>query len=267
MKALLYLTVALTACASATRDQGGGLTPDAAEGMVGGRPDSGGGTGVDADIPPPIDAAPLPDAPMGQMQVTLSQTNNMNLAAGKTVACSSSDPFFGIPIATRDNSWYRVFKLSDHGVTGAFNVQRVTFWTDYAAAGSGTSQPATIKVGTYAGTVDADTLTTSQITYVATQAIQIPNADSANGTPAPIDTNISAMIPAGSNLIVELALPDGYNDENFFYIGVTAGGETKKGYIRATPSGCNMTSPKALTSAGGLNKADNSILLTVTGTK
>ena len=143
----------------------------------------------------------------------------------------------------------------------------MTFWTDYAYAGTGTTQPATIKVGTYSGTIEADTLDTTKITSLATQAVTIPDADSANGADPPIATNISATVPAGANLIVEIALPDGYNDGNFFYLGVSAGGESKKGYLRATPSGCNMTSPKALTTAGGLNRADNAALITVTGTK
>lgn len=258
MKGLLYLVLLLSACASAS-----------VEDMVGGRPDGGGpgpGSGKDANMMPLPDAAPLPDAPPGMQQVTLSQTNNTTLAAGRAVACLGRDPIFNLPAGTRDNSWYRVFKLSDHGITGQFNLQRVSFYTDYAYGGSGVTQPATLKIGTYSGTVEADTLTVASITPITSMPITIPDADSSDGVDPPVETNISATIPAGSNLIVEVALPDGYNDGNFYYIGVSAGGETKKGYIRATPSGCNMTSPKALTSAGGLNIADNSVLLTVTGT-
>lgn len=265
VKALVYLTLALAGCATAARDAGGQGSPDGG-GLGGGHPD--GGVGKDADTTPPVDAAPLPDAPMGQTQVTLSQTNDMMMAAGKSVACRTLDPIFGtIVLGTSDNSWYRVFKLADYGITGPFNLQRVTFWTDYASAGTGTTQPATLRVGTYAGSVEADTLNTSQITNVGTAQIQIPDADSANGTPPPVETNISATVPVGSNLIVELALPEGGNDGNYFYIGVTAGGESKKSYIRSANSLCNITPPKALTSPGGLNKPDNSILLTVTGTK
>jgi hypothetical protein len=259
MRGLMYL-VLISGCASAGRDE-----------VVGGRPDGGpggGGSGSGKDagmMPPPVDAAPLPDAPAGQQQVTLSQTTNMTIAAGRAIACSSS--VLGVPVGTRDNSWYRVFKLSDYAITGTFNLQRVSFYSDYAYAGTGFTQPATLKIGTYAGTVDADTLTVASITPITSMPVTIPDADSSNGVDPPVDVNISAMIPAGSNLIVELALPDGYNDGNFYYIGVSAGGETKKGYIRATPAGCNMTTPKALTSAGGLNIADNSIMLTVTGTK
>ncbi|HEX5061040.1 MAG TPA: hypothetical protein VFV99_16850 [Kofleriaceae bacterium] len=258
MKGLLYLVLLLGACATASREDVVGERPD-------GGPPGGGGSGKDASVIPPVDAAPLPDAPPGQQQVTLEQTNNNTMAAGAAIACSSS--IAGIPVGTRDNSWYRVFKLSDYGITGAFTLQRITFYTDYAYAGSGTSQPASLKIGTYSGTPDTDTLTTGSIANLMTVPIMIPDADSSGGTPPPVITDVTVNIPANSNLIVELALPDGYADGNFYYIGVSSGGEAHKGYIRATPSGCNMTMPKSLTSATGLNQPTNSILLSVTGTK
>ena len=209
---------------------------------------------------PPVDAAPLPDSPPGQQQVTLSQTNDMTPAAGKGIACGRG----GLFPSTADNSWYRVFKLTDYQINGAFNVQRVTFYSDYAYAGSGVTQPATLKIGTYSGTLDADTLATGSITPITSMPITIPDN---TGAPAAVATNITATIPAGSNLIVEVALPDGAATLNEFYIGVSAGGEQKKGYIRATPSTCNMVTPTSLVSATGLNRPDNSVLLTVTGTK
>jgi hypothetical protein len=253
MKGLLYL-VLVTGCATAGREE-----------VVGGRPDGGpgpgSGTGKDGSVEPLPDAAPLPDAPPGQQQVTLSQTNDNTMAVGKAIACSSS--LLGIPVGTRDNSWYRIFKLGDYGITSQFNLQRITFYSDYAYGGTGVTQPATLKIGTYSGTLDGDTIATASI------PITIPDADSSDGVDPPVitDVNPALAIPAGSNLVIELALPDGYNDGNFYYIGVSAGGENHKGYIRATPSGCGFTTPKSLTSATALNKPDNSILLTVTGTK
>ena len=259
MKGLLYL-VLVTGCATASREEVVGARPD-------GGPGGGGGSGKDADIVPLPDAAPLPDAPAGQQQVTLTQTTDNTMAVGKGIACSSS--LLGVPIGTRDNSWYRVFKLADYGITSQFNLQRITFYSDYAYGGSGVTQPATLKIGTYSGTLDGDGLATASITPLTTAPVTIPDADASDGVDPPVitDLNPALAIPAGSNLIVELALPDGYNDGNFYYIGVSAGGEAHKGYIRATPSGCGFTTPKSLTSATALNKADNSILLTVTGTK
>ena len=256
MKGLLYLVLVTSACATAAREE-----------VVGGRPDGGpggGGSGKDGSVMPIPDAAPLPDAPPGQQQVTLGQTNNMTLAPGLAVACSSS--IASIPIATRDNSWYRIFKLTDYGITGAFTLQRITFYTDYAYGGTGVTQPASLKIGTYAGTLDGDTITTASITNLMTVPVTIPDADSSDGVDPPVITDVTIPIAANSNLIVEVALPDGYNDGNFYYIGVSAGGETHKGYIRATPTGCGFTTPRSLTSATALNKPDNSVLLTITGT-
>src|SRR5687768_11243022 len=55
------------------------------------------------------------DAPVPVM-ITLSQLTSTTNVAGNSVVCNSGE-----------NSWYRVFALSDHGVTNAFNVQSVTF--------------------------------------------------------------------------------------------------------------------------------------------
>lgn len=260
MKGLLYLVLAVVVvgCATASREE-----------VVGGRPDGGpggGGSGKDADIVPLPDAAPLPDAPPGQQQVTLSQTNDNTLTAG-AIACSTS--FLGVTLGTNDNSWYRVFKLADYGITSPFNLQRITFYSEYAWAGSGTTQPATLKIGTYTGTLDGDTLAAASISTLQSIPITIPDADSTNGVDPPVitDVNPALMIPAGSNLVVELALPDGVDAGNLYYIGVSAGGEAHKGYIRATPSGCGFTTPRSLTSPTALNQPGNAILLTVTGTK
>jgi hypothetical protein len=252
MKGLLFVCVTLAGCATASPQS----QPPDSGGVVGGRPDS----GATVDSKPPPDAAPLPDAPPGMQTVTLSETNNMTATTG-AIACTVNDPIFGtVPIGTGDNQWYRIFKLSDFGISGAFNVQQVTFWIEDAEAGSGTTQPATIKIGTYSGTLEQDTISTGSITNITQQAITIPNGQGTN-----LATNINATVPAGSNLIVSVETPDGSGPGNFFYIGVSAGGETKKGYLGSTK--CSVTTPKALTSAGGLNQPTNSVLLTVTGTK
>ena len=255
MKGLLYL-VLVVGCATASREE-----------VVGQRPDGGpgGGSGKDGSMMPLPDAAPLPDAPPGQEQVTLGQTTDMTLAPGLAFACGTS--IAGIPIGTSDNSWYRIFKLTDYGITGTFALQRVTFYSDYAYGGSGVTQPASLKIGTYSGALDGDTISTASIANLMTVPVTIPDADSSNGVDPPVITDLTLTIPAMSNLIVEVALPDGVADGNFYYIGVSAGGESHKGYIRATPTGCNFTTPKSLTSPTALNHPDNAVMLTVTGTK
>lgn len=211
------------------------------------------------NVPVP-DAAPLPDASSGQQTQTLQQTNDMTVSPSE-VGCKYTDPFFGTVIASAENHWYRVFTLADYGITGAFNLQRVSFLTDWALSGTGTSQPATIRVGTYGGTVEADTLDPAQITMITSANITIPNADATAGQPAPVVTDIAAAIPAGSNLIIEIASPDGIGDESIFFLGVSDGGEAKKSYI-SSPDCTAFTTPTKVSTI----RAGKSALISVTGT-
>ena len=182
MRRSLFLVLAVAGCAKAA-PEGGGMIGEPADGGMPPRPDSGGTVFVP-------DAAPLPDAPLGQQTVTLSQTTDTTVAPSE-IGCYYSDPIFGFTLATAENHWYRVFRLADYGITGAFSLQRVTFYTDWALAGTGTTQPATIKVGTYGGTVEANTLDTTQITSLASKDITIPNADATQGQPPPVRSFVS----------------------------------------------------------------------------
>jgi hypothetical protein len=241
------LVVALVGCAQAHNDQ------------LGGRPDSGiivhdsNNTGGDAA---PIDAPMHPiDSPPGMQQITLAQTNNMTLAPGLAVACGNSS-------GTADNNWYRVFRLSDYGVTTTLHITQVSFMVDYADAVAG-SQTGTVKIGTYGGSIDATSLDTAQITPITSVPVTIPNGDSAVTIPPAVTGATAADVPAGSNLIVELDMPDGEAAGNFFYIGVSSGGETHPGYIRSSVAACGATTPSSLASIG---HSDNAVMLTVTGT-
>jgi hypothetical protein len=72
---------------------------------------------------------------------------------------------------------------------------------------------------------------------------------------------ISADVPTGANLVVELDVPNGETTGNYFYIGVSAGGENHPGYSKW--SSCGVSTPTSLASQG---HTDNAILMTVTGT-
>lgn len=241
---LLYALLAVAGCARAGVEAGGFETPD---GGMAVRPD--GGSTMTAP-----DAAPLPDAPVGQQTVTLSQTNDTTVAVTE-FGCQQQGTF-----VTRANRYFRVFRLADHGVTGAFNVQRVTFYIDWTLSGTGATQPATINVGTYSGTVGGTALDLAQITPLTSKDIQVPNGDATQGQPPPVVTDITATAPAGSNVIVELAVPDGLADGNIFLVGYSAGGQTAPGYIAATE--CGNSQPLAITTLG----ETNALLLSVTGT-
>ncbi len=231
-----------------------------------GTPPDGGGKDVDApraheidaaiDAPRPIDAPPpMIDAPQSGGPVTLSQTTSAQVVAGNSFNCNYGSPTF----YTAENSYYRVFRLADYGITNTLHVTSVQFLVETALSGGGTGQPATVNIGTYAGTVGAVTLDTTQVTQVATANITIPD-----GNATTVVAPIAGDIAAGTNLIVEILIPDGNAASNEFFIGSNSAGESQPGYIRAPT--CATTSPTTFASIAAANSlAANDIILTVSG--
>jgi hypothetical protein len=241
MKWSIVAVVTVAGCATAGKD----------DHQVGNRPDSG-IHGTDGNNQPLPDSAPLADAPPGQTAVTLSQTGDMTLAAGAGIACGNA-------LGTGANNWYRIFPLSEYGITTTFHVQSVSFMVDYAS-GVGGAQPGQVKLGTYTAALDTTTLA-GTITPLTAATISIPDGDSNTAIPPPVVAPISTDVPAGSNLVVELDVPDGTAVGDYFYIGVSTAAETHASYIKYPQCGASV--PTTLASLGHTN---NKILLTVTGT-
>jgi hypothetical protein len=232
MRRLLLLTLAICGCAKATVNGNHG-NPDAGSN----NPDPDGDiTQIDApDGPGPIDAL---------ITQTLTQTTNSQNAMSNSATCG-----------TGDNSWYRVFPLSDHGITGPFNVTQVTFGGQEAAQ----APVLQIKIGTYAGTVGGTTLDLAQVTNINSTTLTAPNeTDPGANLVAPI----TGTIPANSNLIVEIFVPNNTTTK-FFYIGASNAGETKPGYVRGP--GCTVTVPTA-TGSPPVSLPTANLNITVTGT-
>lgn len=231
MRWLLLLAGVLAGCATAGVDGGSG-NPDGNPGTDGTRVDA----GVDA---PPPDAS---------IMSTLTQTTSNSNVASNSVTCSSGE-----------NSWYRVFALADHGVTGAFNVTQVTFGVQESLA----SPSVQVKIGTYAGT-PGTTLDLAMVTPINAATVAIANqTNPGNNVVAPI----TGTIPAGSKLIVEIFKPGANTASNYFFVGASNAGETKSGYVRAPTcndaGGAAITVPKTPASVGVPTAQLN---ITVTGT-
>lgn len=234
---LVLPLVAATACATASSSE-----PDA-NGRSDGRNDS---PTADARVDAPGIDAMVDAAPVDR---TIKQTTLDTVTADNSSAC-------GTTAGTAENSYYRAFKLSDNGITGAFNVSKVSFGVENATAGMGTAQAAQVKLYSYSGALTGTTLNTAQLTAINAINIMIDNA----ATPTTKDVDITGVIPAGGTLVVEIALPNGQAVGNFFYMGSNAGGETKPGYLRAPA--CTYTSPVTLSSIGF---ATMNLVINVTG--
>jgi len=236
------LAVWLAACASATPP--GNVEVDAQQ-------DIDAGIVIDAidGAPGTIDAAaqPIDGAIDPPMDITLSQTMNTTIMAGNTPVCVN---FFD---ETLTNSFYRVFTLSDYGITGPFHVKTVQFAVQTAESWDGTSQSVTVNVGTYTGAITPATpsLQGSSWFPTASAAVTVPDGGNMMLT-APIDV----VIPAGSKLMVELR--SAY-DGNRFFPGSNRSGET---YPTFWGSQCEG-GIKSYTSLGDTVN----LIMTVTGTK
>jgi hypothetical protein len=216
----LLICLAIAGCARAGRENSiiGGLS-DA-------RPSG------DADTVPAPDASPI-DAP--PQQVTLTQTASLGITKNNSFGCVESG-------FTDQNSFYRVFKLADYGITTTLHVTQVDFGIQTAAAGGGTgSQPATVHIGTYAGTPGGVTLDLSMVRAINSVDIQIPD-----GSATRMTVPITADIAPTTSMIAELAIPDGTADGNEFFAGTNTDLERAPGYTLGPD--CNFTQPTSMQS-------------------
>ncbi len=238
----LVVAVALVGCAVAEKP---GLS---------GRPDSGihlfdsggggGGGGGDGML---IDA---PQAPGEKMLVETTSMTDEQVG----IACGPND---GVSTYTLRNSYYRVFALADYGISGAFHVTDINFVVS-ASAGS---VPLKVSVGTYSGTLGGSTLVKADIASLNSMMITVNDGDTSEDVP------LTADIPAGGNVAVEIDQATAGNDTNNyeFYIGANTEGESSPGYVSSAD--CSIAQPTSMTQESmdsGAGEADE--ILWVAGT-
>lgn len=243
----------LAACASGEvkadddDDIGGSDGPGGNVDGPGGNVDGPGGN-IDA---PNIDApnidAPI-DAPAVQM-ITLTQSSSNTVTALNTVACSNQTTGY-----TDENSYYRVFRLADHGVNTAFTATRVDFAIEEASATSG-SQTVQVRVHTLNGAFVRANLTT-----IAGQTVTVPNQSL---TSMSVTLSPPGVAAAGSTVVVEIFAPNGTALGNTFYPGSNAAAETGPSYIRAPATGCAITEPATYAS---ISNPQVHLVMSVSGT-
>jgi hypothetical protein len=147
---------------------------------------------------------------------------------------------------TDQNSYNRVFAPDDASVTTTLHITQVSFGIESASAGTGTMQPASVKLGTYTGTLAGTTLDLSKVQPITSANIQISDGEGTTMT-----VPITADLAPTANLIVELAIPNGQAAGNSFFIGTNTAGERKPGYTRAVACGLSNPTTMAAPPAGG----------------
>ena len=252
--------VLLGGCAVAGKGNGGFNNGGSDSGIV--LLDSSGSNNPGPDAKVWLDAPPS-----GMTNVTLAETTNNTIASGMGLACGGCQSLDSpcSDYRTTENAYYRVFKLSDYGVTSTLHVTQVDFGVQEA---SGT-QSAQVRIGTYNGTptttinVGANDWAGGLVTAIQSTTVTIPATSAGETVSAPITGDVDPT----ANLIVEVFSPTHINNLNtYFFIAGTASAEQRPGFVRAPTDaqnhGCGITTPTTPASISQTSK----FIITVSGT-
>jgi hypothetical protein len=165
---------------------------------------------------------------------------------------------------TTENSYYRAFTLSSFGITGQFDVASVDVGVELADAGGTAPSLATpsISRNTRSGEVGTPNATSQPITVnLYTSSMPFPagfpgsltligqtNTMVNDTALSIINIPVTGSAPAGSQLVVEILVPDGRVAGNRFFIGSNAAAETGPSYLRAPD--CGVTTPVTTAAIG-----------------
>jgi hypothetical protein len=166
--------------------------------------------------------------------VTLRQTVDDMIDRNLVFACTNSDG------TTAAQSWFRVFAPSASGVTGAFHVDAVNVGIGSALAMTTVG----VTVGAYAGGIGSATLDPTQVSGTTMVTAMIPPTQLSELVAVPI----TAVVPAGVNVYVQIDAPDLVGTGNQIDIGSTDSNQTHPAYIQAPR--CGTTVPTSTTKAG-----------------
>ncbi len=163
--------------------------------------------------------------------VNVTQSNSQTITALNSVSCHG-DNFHTA------NSYFRVFNLPGMGVTHDLLVDEVQIGIEEANDGGGFGQPLEVRLYTLSGQ-----LLWANLTPIAQQAIVVLDQ-----LVTILSIPISAVVPAGSTLVVEIFTPDGQAASNLIFVGSNNLGETGTSYIAAAD--CGVPQPTSTSALG-----------------
>ncbi|WP_339702302.1 T9SS type A sorting domain-containing protein [uncultured Marixanthomonas sp.] len=159
--------------------------------------------------------------------VVITQSDSQTITAGEEIACASATSF-------RDNNLFRAFDLAgDFGITDGLEVNAVEF-----AIGT-ISTPTSFPITANIYSADPGAFPGGTLTLEGTAVYDATNADAATIVNLPL----SATIPAGQAMVMELVLVDDGTDTHNMRFGCNSEGETGPSYIQAPDCGAATPSP------------------------
>lgn len=204
--------------------------------------------------------------------ITQNATPN-SVAATGSVSCASGST--STNYYTADNSYLRLFKLSDYGINYNYRITNIAFGVQLASrtiAGSSTDIGGTFPVEVWLYTTSATTPDPLSLTSVSgTNPLTTVNVSSANNAAmVNTGTSVNQVIPAGSNFVVEIwhdgeTGRDGTAGNPFerFYMGTNAGAQTGPSYLASET--CSITTPIATGTGALASFASARWVMTITG--
>lgn len=202
--------------------------------------------------------------------ITQNSTPNTVVATG-SVACASGAT--STNYYTSDNSYMRLFKLSDYAITYDYRITNIAFGVQLASrtlSGSSTDIGGTFPVEVWVYTT-ASTTPTALTSVSGTNPLTTVNVSSANNAGmVNTGTTVNQIIPAGSNFVVEV-WHDGDTDKDGttaapferFYMGTHPSAQTGPSYLSSET--CGITAPIATGTGALAGFASARWVMTVTG--
>ena len=167
--------------------------------------------------------------------LNFTQSASLTPTTPSSVGCNQQGTGYHL-----DNSWWRAFQLGESGVEGDFTVCAIEMAVEFANDGDGSGQPLTVNLYQNSeecpfpgGTRTLVGTTTISVTDQSLSTLTIP---------------VAGVLPALSELVVEIAVPDGVLAQDMFFPGSNAAGQTGPTYLSS--SACGLPEPVDVASFG-----------------
>jgi hypothetical protein len=164
----------------------------------------------------------------------ITQSSTQTITPLNSVSCNNGT-------GHTDNSYWRAFTMNSFVGSSAYCVTSVSFGIEQAT-GAGGTQPVTVRL--YTSNQPFPTGFPASLTQVGTATVNVP--DSASNTVFQLP--ITATVPAGAELVMEVFTPDGTVAGNLLFIGSNADPESGPSYLSA--AGCGINTPTTTAAIG-----------------
>lgn len=188
-----------------------------------------------------------PDVDCGPVSAT--QNTSLTPTPVTSIACIQDGTDFHF-----DTSWWRAFSPADYGIETVFGICALEMTIEVADDGAGAGQPMTINL--WENSEDCP-FPGGTRTLIGTTSITVVD-QSLTTLMIPITGTVRAL----TEFAVEIAVPDRVAQEDIFFAGSNAAGQTRPTYISSTE--CNLPQPIDLAAIGFPN---SHVIMRVIGTQ